>query len=291
MSEPVSERGEHEARSREPGQAVSVPRNAVLLKPVANPPRAQDVIVLEEAFELGAALSQGVAVGKLHVDDVGECGEAQLPEFVLEGLDAQRAREGHKHVKRLRGNLALLVHRHVLEGAHVVQPVGQLDHDDAPVLGHREEHGARVHALVELLVASRVHFAHFGVSLHNACHLVAKTRADVVDGHVLAVLHGVVEEARDDRCCVHAEAGEDERHLNGVGHEGLTALACLPVMCRHSESERISNLPDVRLEVGRGSCEPVRVLTRIRVVHVGTHGDARVSAEGAARCSAVTSTD
>ena len=45
------------------------------------------------------------------------------------------------------------MHGHVLERAHVVQPVGELDDDDPPIISHGNEHRAQVlDLLLQLLV-------------------------------------------------------------------------------------------------------------------------------------------
>ena len=50
-------------------------------------------------------------------------------------------------------------YRHELQRAHVVQPIGELDDDDAPVVGHRYEHRAQVLRLVRVRVRVRVSIA------------------------------------------------------------------------------------------------------------------------------------
>ena len=54
--------------------------------------------------------------------------------------------------KRLPRNRDALVYGHVLQGAHIMQAVGELDDDDAPILGHRDKHRAQVLRLLVALV-------------------------------------------------------------------------------------------------------------------------------------------
>ena len=53
------------------------------------------------------------------------------------------------------------------------------------------------------------------------------SRLDLAEGHHVAVLDRVVQQAGHDRHGVHAQSGQDERHLHRVCDEGLPALALL----------------------------------------------------------------
>lgn len=86
-----------------------------------------------------------------------------------------------------------------------MQPVGQFDDDDAPVLRHRHEHGAQVLGLLVHLVGRPVtqaalvldvcdaslhltphhlgQLAHLRLSLHDAADGGAEHGADLLEGH------------------------------------------------------------------------------------------------------------
>mmetsp|Transcript_9448 Transcript_9448/g.24485 ORF Transcript_9448/g.24485 Transcript_9448/m.24485 type:complete len:385 (+) Transcript_9448:369-1523(+) len=253
--------GREHTRSRQACERrVRVPCNAVLLQPVAHTPRAQHVVLLQELLE--RALLR--AACERDIDNVGEGGEAELAQLILERFDAERARKRYEHVERLRRDSSLLVHGHVLKRAHVVQPVGELHDNDAPVLGHGEQHGARVHALVELFVPRGVHLGHLRLALNNPRHLHAKLGAQLLECDVVAVLDRIVQQAGNDGCGIHFEGCEYQRHLDRMRHERLAALPLLPIVRLDSKSQRARNLPDVRFQVRRGVRQSVRVLVRVR---------------------------
>eukprot|EP00966_Prymnesium_polylepis_P014772 341627-Prymnesium_polylepis.2 len=68
----------------------------------------------------------------------------QLP---LELVDTEPARERHENLDRLARDAHLLVARHVLQRAHVVEPIRQLHHHDPPIGRHRDQHLALVEAI------------------------------------------------------------------------------------------------------------------------------------------------
>ena len=73
-----------------------------------------------------------------------EVAQGQVLELPLEAPHAQAVGERRVDVQRLAARSLLPLGRQVLERAHVVEAVGELDEDDADVLGHRQEHLAEV---------------------------------------------------------------------------------------------------------------------------------------------------
>ena len=70
--------------------------------------------------------------------------QAQILQLPFHIGNAQAIGQGRIYFNCLLGDALLLVLPHVLEGAHIVQAVCQLDHDDPDVLGHGQEHLAVV---------------------------------------------------------------------------------------------------------------------------------------------------
>ena len=66
--------------------------------------------------------------------------EREVLELPLERVDAEPVRERRVDLERLARLLHLLLAAEVLDRAHVVEPVGELDQDDPDVLGHRDDH-------------------------------------------------------------------------------------------------------------------------------------------------------
>ena len=102
--------------------------------------------------------------------------------------------QGGKDFQRFLGNTLLLVAAHVAQGTHVVQAVGELDDDDAHVLGHGQEHLA--HA-VELLVffGTVIEAAQLGDAVDEEGYFLAEHLLDIFQG-VRRIFDDIVEERR-----------------------------------------------------------------------------------------------
>ena len=104
---------------------------------------------------LEVRLALGLARGH-HLFDLGvalgvQGRKAEVFELPLDLLDTEAVCQGRVDVEGLLGDGALAVHRHHRDRAHVVQTVGQLDQQNAPVLGHGDEHLANRGGLLGLL--------------------------------------------------------------------------------------------------------------------------------------------
>ena len=125
-----------------------------------------------------------------------EIAQAEVLKLPLDARDAETVRERRVDLNRLARDALLLVLAHVLERAHVVQAVRKLDHDDADVLGHREEHLA---VALELRL-----FLRFILQAAEFRHAVDEHR-DLVAEHLLhlvvrvnRVLDDIVQQRRAD---------------------------------------------------------------------------------------------
>ena len=151
--------------------------------------------------------------------------QGQVLQLPLQLLHAQAVGDGGVDLHGLQGLLLLLGVGLVLEGAHIVQPVAQLDEDDPHVLGHGHEHLAQVlHLLV--LPGGILHPGELGDALHQVGDLGGEQPGDVVVGGV-GVLNAVVEQGRDDGVLVQLQLVDDLRHGDGVDDIGLPAFAQL----------------------------------------------------------------
>ena len=151
--------------------------------------------------------------------------EGEVLQLPLDGVDAEAVGDGGVDLQRLAGLEDAPVLAQGRQCAHVVQAVGQLDDDDADVLGHGHEHlanGGR------LLVGERLHLdaGDLGDALHQRPHLRVEGALHLLGRH-LRVLHGVVEQRRRDGLGVHAQIGQDDAHLDGMDDERLAGLAAL----------------------------------------------------------------
>ena len=162
---------------------------------------------LEELLVLFALGFQ--ALDDLIVADRVEHLEAQVLEFPLDAAHAQTVRDGRVNLHRLERLVALLALGQVLEGARVMQAVGQLDQDDADILGHGHEHFAQVLKLLLLL----------GITQHaqagDAVHQLGDRRAELVLDLLIAelgVLNAVVQQRGADRIRVQPHLDHDLGH-------------------------------------------------------------------------------
>mmetsp|Transcript_22065 Transcript_22065/g.56341 ORF Transcript_22065/g.56341 Transcript_22065/m.56341 type:complete len:553 (-) Transcript_22065:541-2199(-) len=110
---------------------------------------------------------------------------------------AEAVGEWREDLESLARDRRPLLHRHVLQRAHVVHAVGELHDDDAPVVRHRDEHGAHILHLFHLFgsgvvkrpqvlaVNRRAHhlrqLAHLGLALDDLAHRVPEERLDLVE--------------------------------------------------------------------------------------------------------------
>ncbi|MNK59060.1 hypothetical protein D3C87_781590 [compost metagenome] len=73
--------------------------------------------------------------------------ERQVLQLVVDVVQAEAVRDRHVHFHGLAGDAALFRRRHEVQGAHIVQAVGQLDEDHAHVGRHGQQHLAEVFRL------------------------------------------------------------------------------------------------------------------------------------------------
>ncbi len=100
----------------------------------------------------------------------------------------------------------LALGREMLERAHVVQAVGELDDDDADVADHGEEHLADVLSLAVFAVGE-LDFVELGDAFDDVRDLLAEFAVDVFGGDG-GVFDRVMQQACGDGGGVHLQFGE-----------------------------------------------------------------------------------
>ena len=125
-----------------------------------------------------------------------------------------------------------------------MQPVGQLDEDDADVVHHRQEHLAEVLGLA-LLARREGDRADFGDALDDMGDLGAEQLLDALDGRQ-GVLDDVMEQAGGDGHHVQPHVRQEIGHLERVHHIGLARMAHLSLVLEGREHVG----PAKQLEVG-----------------------------------------
>ena len=133
-------------------------------------------------------------------DGLGECFvapgvqvlEGEVFQFAVGAVQAQAVGDGCVDFQRFGGDAALRVGLHVRHGAHVVRAVGQLDQDDAHVVGHGQQHLAEGFGLV-LLPAAELQLVQLGEAVDQFGHGGAEFFRQLCLGDA-AILHGVVQQ-------------------------------------------------------------------------------------------------
>ena len=138
-------------------------------------------------------------------------------------------RQRRVDLHRLAGDALLLLRWQVLERAHVVEPVGELDDDDAHVLGHGHEHLSDVLGLLLLHRPRTAELAQLRDAVDQARDFAAKSLLDLGDREV-GVLRNVVQQGCGERLGVHLERGQVVRDSNRVGDVLLARAAQLALV-------------------------------------------------------------
>ena len=215
-------------------------------------PDAQHGQAVRDRFEHFAEVE--VALGRPaghHLLDLGvplgiQHRERQVLELPLHVLDAEPVGQGGVDVERLLGDAALLALGEGGDRAHVVEPVGQLDQQDADVLGHGHQHLAQGGGLLGLL-GVELEAIEFGDAVDDGGDVGPEVLGDVGQGDV-GVLHRVVEEGGGDRHVVEPEAGQDAGHRQRVADVGVAGAAHLVLVGLLGEVE--GPLDPARLPLG-----------------------------------------
>ena len=121
--------------------------------------------------------------------------------------------------------------RHVLERAHVVQAVGELDQQHAHVVGDRQQELAQVLGLLGL-ARDQIELFQLGQALDQMADVGAEDLVDL-GARRRRVLDGVVQERRRDGGVVELEVGQDGRDLERMGEIGVAGGALLLAMRLH----------------------------------------------------------
>ena len=145
--------------------------------------------------------------------------ERQVLQLALHLRHPEAVRQGRVDVQRLLADGALLLGGQVVEGAHVVEAVGQLDHQDPDVPGHGDQHLAEVLRL-PLLATPEGELADLGDAVDQLGDVVP----EALDQDGLAgrgVFQDVVEEPGRHGGGVHPELDEEPGDRQGVDVVGL----------------------------------------------------------------------
>ena len=223
---------------------------------------------------------RGAGGHQLHdlVVDLGlQGGESQILQLPLDRVHAQPVGQRSEDLQGVSGDGHLLVLAQMTQGAHVVQPVGQLDHQDPDVAAHGQHHLADGLSLGRLSVRDLVQLGH---AVDHGGDLWAEVGGELLDG-VGGVLDGVVQQRGAQGGLVHAQLSQDGGHRQRVGDVGVPALAELACVVVLSGPVGPFDQSDVRLGMVDVNDPDQRIQHRSRLVALRTQPGQRLPHAGA----------
>jgi hypothetical protein len=146
-------------------------------------------------------------------------------------VHAHPSGERRVDVEGFLGDAFARVRRHVVERAHIVQPIGELDQQYPHVVGDRQQELAQILRLLGFL-GDEVELLELGQALDQRADIRAEHLVDLGAGGG-GVLDGVVQERRRDGRVVELEIGEDRGDLERMGKIGIAGGAPLLTVRLH----------------------------------------------------------
>ena len=181
-------------------------------------------------------------VQDLLIPDGIQIAEAAVLHLVLDPHDAQTVGDGSVDLHGLQSVFTSPAFAHPLQGADVVEPVGQLDHDHAYVPRHGQEHLPEVFHFLLFLggildvveLCQPVH-QHGGPGSHFALQILQGQGR---------ILHRIVKQSRVDGLGVHGHVRHQLGHGQRMHDIGLAGFPLLVAVRLRRDGE---GLPDARL--------------------------------------------
>ena len=145
--------------------------------------------------------------------------ESQIFELAAHLAHSKPVGQRRVDVQRFARNCFLPFGLQMLQRAHVVQPVGQLDKHHAHVAHHSQKHLAHVLGLAVFAVR-KLDLVDLGYAFNDVRHLVAEFVADLFAGG-RRVFHGIVKERRSHGGRIQLHLHQHLGHFERVHNVGL----------------------------------------------------------------------
>ena len=172
--------------------------------------------------------------------------EAQVLQLRLDQAHAQALGDRRVDVQGFLGDALARLDTLRAQRAHVVQAIGELDHDHAQVARHGQQHLAEALGRGFLAIAE-MQLVQLGDAIDQLGDRFAEFGGDLGLGQ-RRVLDGVVQDRRDQGFHVQPQLGQDLGHRDRMGDVGLAGLAGLAVM---RGSPHFPGTPQQRQLLGR----------------------------------------
>ena len=169
--------------------------------------------------------------------------EGQVLKLAAHLAHAQPMRERRVNIQRLARDGLLAVGLQVLQRAHVVQPVGQLDEHHAHIAHHGQQHLAHVFGLAVFAIG-KLNFVDLGDALDDVRHLVAEAGVNLLAGG-RRVFDRVVQQGRGNGRRVQLHFGQHFGHFERMNDVGLAGGAHLPLVVLDAELPRFADQGNV----------------------------------------------
>ena len=160
-----------------------------------------------------------------------ELPERQAFQLLAHFVHADAAGERRIDIERLLGDAAARLRLHVLERAHIVQPVGELDQQHPHVLGDRQQEFAQVLGLLGF-ARHQVEPLQLGEAFHQVPDVGAEQMVDLGAGG-LGILDRVMQQRRRDGGVVELVLGKDRGDFERMGDIGVAGQPPLFAMRLH----------------------------------------------------------
>ena len=168
----------------------------------------------------------------------------QILEFELDRVQTEALGDRRVDLQSLAGDAPALDRRHDAEGAHVVHAVGELDHDDADVAHHRQQHLAEALGL-RLLAVLELDLVEFADAVDQFGDDLTEDRGDLGLGG-RRVLDHVVQDGRDQGVGIQPQVGENVGDRDRVRDVGLARDALLALVVLGAEVVGFAHPLDLR---------------------------------------------
>ena len=179
-----------------------------------------------------------------------EVAESNVLQLAADQTHSQAVRDRGINIERFAGDALLLFGREETERAHVVQPVGQLHHDDAHVVHHGQQHLPDVFSLARF-GSQQVQPVDFRDAFDERGDVRPKALGDALRGDA-RVLDHVVQERGAERRDVQLHVRQNVRDFQGMRQVGVARLAQLGAVLLCGKVKR----PPQELNVARGARLP-----------------------------------
>ena len=196
--------------------------------------------------------------------------EAKILELLLHVVEPEADGDGSVDLEGLARDPPPPFDGQGIDGAHVVETVGELDEHDPHVVRHREQHLAVVLGLHDI-ARGGLDLGQLGHPVHQLGNFLSEVARDalLVDRRVL---HHVVEHPCDDALGVEPHPDEDPRDLDRVGDVGIAGRALLSAVgLRPEEIGPVDGLYLRRVQVRPGLI--AEVADRSHLVMLTATGD------------------